>query len=116
MVWGVTLAQFTGLHVVISLIGIASGVVVMAALLRGRDRAAWTALFIITTVATSVTGFGFPVDHVLPSHVVGVVSLVILAVAILARYGRGLAGRWRLFITLGVLAAKRFRGAAPSHA
>jgi hypothetical protein len=166
MVWGLTLAQFTALHVAISLLGIVSGIVVMAGLLRGRDRGAWTALFIVTTVATSVTGFGFPVDHVLPSHVVGVVSLVILAVAILARYGRHLAGHWRtiyvvcaalalylnvfvgvvqafmkvatlhalapqqteppflitqlavlaLFIIIGVLAAKRFRGAAPTHA
>jgi hypothetical protein len=52
-------------------------------------------LFLVTTVATSVTGFGFPVDHLLPSHKVGIISLVILAVAIVARYGLHLAGAWR---------------------
>jgi hypothetical protein len=55
----------------------------------------WAVVFLVTTVATSVTGFGFPVDHVLPSHVVGVISLVTLALAILARYGRHFRGAWR---------------------
>src|SRR5256886_11699309 len=95
MVWGMTLATFTVVHVVLSLVAIGAGVVVMAGLLGGRDRAGWTALFLVTTVATSITGFGFPVDHLLPSHVVGVVSLVVLTVAILARYGRRLRGAWR---------------------
>jgi hypothetical protein len=67
---------------------------VMSGLLTGKKRREWTALFLVTTVATSVTGFGFPVDHLLPSHVIGLVSLAVLAVAIVARYGLHLAGAW----------------------
>ena len=95
MVWGMPLATFTFIHVVLSLVGIGTGFVVLSRLLRGRERSGWTAPFLVTTVATSVTGFGFPVDHLLPSHIVGLVSLVVLAVAILARYGLRLRGAWR---------------------
>jgi hypothetical protein len=105
MVWGMTLATFTAMHVVLSLVAIAAGFVVMTGLLGGRDRGGWTALFLVTTVATSVTGFGFPVDHLLPSHVIGIVSLVVLAVAILARYGRRLTGAWRpVYVVCAALA------------
>ena len=119
MVWGMTLATFTLVHVVLSLVAIGSGMVVISGLLAGRERNGWTALFLVTTVATSVTGFGFPAAHVLPSHVVGVVSLAVLAIAIVARYVRRLEGAWgriaqtivlALFIVLAVLAAKRTRG------
>jgi len=95
MAWGMPLATFTFVHVALSLVGIGAGFVVLSGLLSGSERAGWTALFLVTTVATSVTGFGFPVDHLLPSHVVGVVSLVVLAVAILARYALRLRGAWR---------------------
>src|SRR5258705_13275614 len=95
MVWGMTLATFTAVHVVLSLVAIGAGFVVMTGLLSGRDRGGWTALFLATTGATSVTGFGFPVDHLLPSHVIGIVSLVVLAVAILAPYGLRLRGARR---------------------
>jgi hypothetical protein len=64
-----------------------------------------TALFLITTLATSVTGFGFPFDHLLPSHVVGIVSLAVLAVAILARYGLLLRGAWRRIYVVCATAA-----------
>jgi|SRR5467141_551224 len=105
MVWGMTLATFTEVHVVLSLVAVAAGFVVMTGLLGGRDRSEWTALFLVTTVATSVTGFGFPVDHLLPSHVIGIVSLVVLAVAILARYGRRLRGAWRpVYVVCAALA------------
>ena len=95
MVWGMTLATFTFVHVVLSLVGIGAGFVVMSGLLNARPRNGWTALFLATTVATSVTGFGFPTYRLLPSHVVGIASLMVLAVAILARYGLGLRGAWR---------------------
>lgn len=95
MIWGLTESTFTTVHVVLSLIGIGSGLVVMFGLLGGRERPRWTVLFLATTVATSVTGFGFPFDHLLPSHKVGIVSLVVLAVAIVARYAVHLAGAWR---------------------
>jgi pimeloyl-ACP methyl ester carboxylesterase len=63
--------------------------------ITGKQFNGWTALFLVTTVATSVTGFGFPVDHLLPSHIVGIISLLVLAVAIGALYGLHLRGAWR---------------------
>ncbi len=95
MIWGMSESTFTLLHVVLSLVGIASGLIVVRGMVAGRRLPGWTALFLFTTVATSVTGFGFPFDHLLPSHKVGIVSLIVLAVAILARYGLRLAGPWR---------------------
>jgi hypothetical protein len=86
---------FTFVHVVISLVGILSGLVVLFGLIAGKSLDRWTAVFLVTTVATSVTGFMFPFHKLLPSHVVGVISLVILAIAIYARYSRHLAGGWR---------------------
>ncbi len=89
------LSPFTKLHVVISLIGLVSGLVVMFGLLVSRRLNAWTALFLISTALTSVTGFFFPFHGVTPAIVVGIISLVLLAVAIVARYSRHLAGTWR---------------------
>src|SRR5882724_13217383 len=95
MVWGMTIPTFTFVHVLLSLVGIGSGFVVMYGLLSGKHLRGWTAPFLATTVATSVTGFGFPFDHLLPSHKVGIISLLVLAVAIYGRYARHLAGAWR---------------------
>src|SRR2546430_9337386 len=95
MIFGMTTSTFTLVHVVISLVGIASGLVVVFGLLTGKRLDGWTALFLATTVATSVTGFGFPFDHLLPSYKVGIISLVVLTVAILARHAFHLAGAWR---------------------
>src|SRR5260370_39461567 len=80
------LSPFTKLHVVISLIGLVSGLVVMFGLLVSRRLNAWTALFLISTALTSVTGFFFPFHGVTPAIVVGIISLVLLAVSIFARY------------------------------
>jgi hypothetical protein len=95
MVFGMSLGTYTFLHVVISLIGIGSGLVVMFGLLTGKRFDGWTGLFLATTVLTSVTGFGFPFGHLLPSHILGILSLVVLAAAIPARYVFHLAGAWR---------------------
>ena len=104
-VFGMSLATYTFLHVVISLVGIGSGLVVLFGLLRGKRLDRWTAVFLATTVATSVTGFGFPADHLLPSHVVGAISLVVLAVAIAARYAFHLRGAWRrVYVVTAALA------------
>ncbi len=99
MIFGMT--SFTFVHVVLSLVAIISGFVVMLGLLAGKRLDGWTVLFLVTTVATSVTGFGFAFDHLLPSHVVGIVSLVALAVAIVARYLFDLAGAWRWIYVAG---------------
>jgi hypothetical protein len=89
------LSSFTKLHVVISLIGIATGLVVMLGLLVGRKLNGWTGLFLISTVLTSVTGFFFPFHGITPAIIVGAISLVLLTVAIVARYARNLIGAWR---------------------
>jgi hypothetical protein len=95
MILGISTATYTLLHVIISLVGIGSGLMVMFGLLAAKRFDGATALFLFTTVLTSVTGFGFPFDHLLPSHIVGIVSLIALAIAILARYTFHLAGAWR---------------------
>ncbi|MDX6498293.1 MAG: hypothetical protein QOG23_1553 [Blastocatellia bacterium] len=99
------LSSFTMVHVVISLIGIASGLVVMFGLLVARKLNRWSALFLISTIATSVTGFFFPFHGLTPAIVVGVISLVVLAVAIIARYVRRLAGAWRWIYVVTVMIA-----------
>jgi hypothetical protein len=95
MILGMSTATYTFLHVLISLVGIGSGLIVMFGFLTGRQLNRMTVIFLVTTVLTSVTGFGFPFDHLLPSHIVGIISLVVLAVAIPARYVFHLAGAWR---------------------
>lgn len=99
------LTAFTILHVLISLVGIAAGSVVVLALLQRNAPVRWTNLYFFTTVATSVTGFFFPVARLLPSHVVGLISLVILGVAMYAFYARHLTGVWRKVYVVGVLLA-----------
>ena len=95
MIWGLSESTFTLVHVALSLVGIVAGLVTMFGLVGGKRLDGWTVVFLATTVATSVTGFGFPFDHLLPSHKVGILSLLVLLVAIAARYGFRLAGGWR---------------------
>ena len=99
------LKTFTAIHVILSLVGIGSGFVVLFGLLTARRLKGWTALFLATTVATSTTGFGFPFHQLLPAHKVGIVSLAVLVVAILARYTFRLAGAWRwIYVVAAVIA------------
>jgi hypothetical protein len=86
---------FTILHVVLSLIGILAGFVVVLGLLAAKRLDGWTVLFLAPTVLTSVTGFLFPFHRFLPANGVGIISLIVLASAIFARYARHLAGAWR---------------------
>lgn len=126
MMLGMSLETFTLVHVVISLVGIGSGLIVMYGLLTAKRLNGWTALFLLTTVLTSVTGFGFPFDHLLPSHKVGIISLVVLAIAILARYPLRLAGAWRgvyvvtasiaLYLNVFVLVVQSFEKVAALRA
>ncbi len=105
MILGMSISTFTTVHVIISLIGIFSGFIVLYGLFSVRKFGGWTALFLATTVLTSVTGFLFPFTTVLPSHVFGVISLVVLAVAIYALYAARLAGRWRWIYVVTSLTA-----------
>jgi hypothetical protein len=89
------LAIFTFAHVLISLIGIAAGSVVAYGLLTAKQLDRWTAVFLWTTLLTSVTGFMFPVHKFMPSHVLGIISIVVLGLAFPARYKFRLAGGWR---------------------
>jgi hypothetical protein len=95
MMLGMSLFAFTLLHVVISLIGIVSGFVVVFGFISGKKLDGWNTLFLATTVLTSVTGYMFPFEQLLPSHIVGAISLVVLAIALSALYQFRLAGRWR---------------------
>jgi hypothetical protein len=112
------MSTFTFVHVVLSLIGIFSGFVVVYGLFTADRLNGWTALFLMTTILTSVTGFLFPFHKFLPSHGVGTISLIVLAIAIVARYMRHMAGAWRkvyvitamiaLYLNVFVLVAQLF--------
>ena len=102
---GLSRPVFTLVHIAISLIGMAAGFGVLYGLIASRDSASWTKMFLVFTVLTSVTGYFFPFEHVLPSHVVGAISLAILAVAIAALYVFHLAGAWRWIYVVGAVVA-----------
>ncbi|MGH9503442.1 MAG: hypothetical protein ACRD20_11390 [Terriglobales bacterium] len=108
MMLGMSLSTFTLVHVIISLVGIVSGFIVVFGMLSAKRLNSWTALFLLTTVLTSVTGFGFPFEHLLPSHKVGILSLIALAIAILARYSFHMAGKWRSIYVVTAMIALYF--------
>ncbi len=95
MILGMSLSTFTLVHVLLSLAGIGSGFIVLFGLLNGKRLDGWTAIFLTTTALTSVTGFLFPFEHLLPSHILGILSLLVLAVAVPARYVFHMSGAWR---------------------
>lgn len=113
-------------HVVISLIAIASGLIVLFGLLTASRMAGMTLVFLVTTIATSVTGFFFHRDHLLPSHIVGIISLVVLALTTFALYSGQLRGFWRsvyvigavisLYLNVFVLVAQSFLKVPALHA
>jgi len=106
MILGMSTSTFTLVHVVLSLVGIFAGFVVLFGMFSSRKLEGWAALFLATTVLTSVTGFPFPRDHILPSHIVGVISLVVLAIAIFALYSGRLMGSWRWIYVVGAVVAQ----------
>jgi hypothetical protein len=103
VILGMTISVF--LHTLVSLIGIASGLVVAFGLLASKKWPSWTALFLATTVLTSLTGFFLPAVELKPSHVVGIISLLALAVALYALYARRLLGAWRWIYVTGAMFA-----------
>jgi hypothetical protein len=113
------LSAFTLFHVALSLVGIGAGFVVLYGLLTSKQFDRWTTVFLATTLGTSVTGFLFPFQHFMPSHGVGIVSIVFLAIAIPARYRFHLAGGWTrvygitaviaLYLNVFVLIAQLFQ-------
>lgn len=96
---------FVLIHVVLSLVGLISGLVMAGGLLSGHYYSRWIHIFMLTTILTSVTGFGFPFTDILPSHIIGGISLAVLIAASIALYVKGLAGYWRsVFVVTSVLA------------
>lgn len=103
MIFG--MSPFTVFHVVLSLIGIAAGFIALGGWLRGHLRSGWTVVFLVTTIATVLTGFVFPFTVVTPAIVFGIISTVVLAIAVFALYRQHLLGRWRLAFLLSALFA-----------
>jgi hypothetical protein len=99
---------FTWFHTILSLIALVAGFPVVRGLLASRISEPWTMIFLVTSIATSATGFGFPFSKLLPSHIVGIISLVVLAVALIARYAFHLMGIWRGIYTATIVLAFYF--------
>jgi hypothetical protein len=106
MIFGMT--NLTFVHVVLSLIGIAAGFLVLLGMFGGKNWPGLTALFLSTTALTSVTGFFFPFHNLLPSHILGILSLIALAIAAYALYGRHLAGGWRRTYVIAAVLSQYF--------
>ena len=106
MILGMSVATFVLVHVVISLIAIVTGLIVMFGMLGSRRMPGLTAVFLLTTILTSATGFVIPpllFEKTLPSHMVGLLSLVLLAIACVALYVMRLRGAWRWIYALTAL-------------
>ncbi|MFK8252902.1 hypothetical protein [Ancylobacter terrae] len=100
------LTTLTAVHTALSLVAIIAGIPAMAGLFRGRIAPVWTPLFLGTAIATSVTGYFFPFNGILPSHVVGAVALLVLAVTLYAAYGGRHAGVWRWIYAIGIVVSQ----------
>lgn len=105
MTLGMSIEVFTLVHLMISFIGIGAGFGVLYGMLHDKWSPTWTLTFLVFTVLTNVTGFMFPVSGFLPSHAVAAISLVLLAIAIFALYGRSLAGPWGRIYAVTALAS-----------
>src|SRR5712664_2626513 len=129
MILGMSLSAFTVVHVIISLIAIVSGIIVMFGLLGSNRMPGLTAIFLLFTILTSATGFLIPpllTETLLPSHMIGILSLVLLAIACIALYGMKLSGAWRwiyvvtamisLYLNVFVLVIQSFLKIGPLHA
>jgi hypothetical protein len=126
MILGMSTSTYTLIHVLISFIGIGSGIAVLYGMLRGHRLDNITAIFLASTVLTSLTGFAFPNDHITPGIVVGILSMIVLAIAIVARYALRMRGVWRatyvvtasiaLYFNCFVLVAQSFAKVPALHA
>ena len=129
MILGMSLSTFVTVHVIISLIGIVAGIIVMIGLLGSNRMPGLTAIFLLFTILTSATGFLIPPllsEKLLPSHIVGILSLVLLAIACVALYGMKISGAWRsvyvvtamtsLYLNIFVLIIQAFLKVPALHA
>ena len=125
MVLGMSLSTYTALHVILSLIGIGTGFIVLFGLISGRLLSPWNGVFLATTILTSLTGFAFPNTKVTPGIVLGILSMIVLAIALLALYVFHLKGGWRrtyaitamiaLYFNVFVLIAQTFEHVPAFH-
>jgi hypothetical protein len=125
MMLGLSLSAFTTFHVVISLIAIVAGVIVMFAMVDAKKAPGLTTIFLIFTILTSVTGFMFPFNGVTPGILIGILSMILLAIACVALYSMNLAGAWRgiyvltalisLYLNVFVLVIQSFLKIPPLH-
>ena len=105
MILGMSIAAFTLVHVIITLIAVGSGLIAVGGMFAANRLPVTSALFLLTTLLTSVTGFLFPIHGFTPALGVGVISCVILAVALFAYYCRHLVGAWRwIYVTTAIVA------------
>ena len=129
MILGMSLFTFVTVHVIISLIGIVAGIIVMFGLLGSNRMPGLTAIFLLFTILTSATGLLIPpllTETLLPSHMIGILSLVLLAIACIALYGMMLSGAWRwiyvvtamvsLYLNVFVLVIQSFLKVPALHA
>lgn len=106
MILGMSLNTFTMVHVIISLIAIVTGTVVMFGMLGSKRMPGLTSIFLLFTILTSASGFLIPpllFEKPLPSHMIGILSLFLLATACFALYRMKLAGAWRWIYPLTAL-------------
>ena len=125
MMLGLSLHAVTILHVIISLVAIVSGLIVLFGLFKSQSMPGMTAFFLLTTILTNATGFMFPFEKLLPSHIIAILSLVLLAIACYALYSMKLAGAWRpiylitaivsLYLNVFVLVIQSFLKIGPLH-
>jgi hypothetical protein len=108
MVLGMSLATYTVIHVAISLIGIGTGLIVLFGLLSGKLLSPWNGIFLLFTVLTSVTGFLYPYEKVTPGIILGILSMIVLAIALLALYAFHLKGIWRTTYVVSAMIALYF--------
>jgi hypothetical protein len=126
MILGMSTSLFTQIHVAISLIAIASGLVAALGMIVGKLLRKVTTLFLVTTILTSITGFLFPYHGTTPGIVVGIVSLIVLLITVISYYGKHQAGGWRrvyvftamfaLYLNCFVLVAQGFQKIPALHA
>jgi hypothetical protein len=99
------LAVFTAFHVLLSLVGIGAGFIAVFGLIAGRWLNLWMKIFLVTTILTSVTGFMFQFKGITPGIILGVISIVALAISLFALRVKKLAGGWRsVFVVTAVVA------------